>query len=128
MLAGLAVLFILIPYHTETIGSAGMKPQTVPRLCAIFLVFLGSIQAAFPTGRVSLDYHEMARFAYFTLLAIGGLWLFSLFGFRIAAPVMALAVMLSVGERRIGWIAAGVIVLPAVVWFAVAVLLDRPLP
>jgi putative tricarboxylic transport membrane protein len=55
-------------------------------------------------------------------------YLMQRFGFFYIAPVLALAVMLFIGERRPWWLLTGVIAAPALIWLIVEKLLERPLP
>lgn len=68
------------------------------------------------------------RVGFFFILSLMGLGLMFLIGFKFAAPLLMLAVMLIIGERRIPWIIAGVVLLPAGMWLSIEVLLDWPLP
>ena len=57
-----------------------------------------------------------------------GLVVMSWFGFVYVAPVLALIIMLMIGERRPFWLIAGVAAMPAAIWVLVAVVLERALP
>ncbi|MCC0044595.1 MAG: hypothetical protein H6892_09585, partial [Brucellaceae bacterium] len=40
-LFGLAMIFLVIPVHTEEVGSGWMKPATLPVACCVALALLG---------------------------------------------------------------------------------------
>ena len=48
-------------------------------------------------------------------------------GFALVAPVLALAIMLLIGERRPWWLAVGALAMPAMIWVFVVQILGRPL-
>jgi len=126
---GLLLLFVIIPANTEIVDDYGwIRPQTLPDACAVLLIVFGALQAALPSGEIRMRPRETVRALLFAAVAGVALWGMAKFGFLLAAPVLALAVMLLVGERRPGWLAAGAVALPAVIWTAVVVLLERTLP
>ena len=127
-LFGLALMVWIIPAHTETVEQGWMRPQTIPDICAVLLIALGLLHAVLPTGVVILRPKETLRVLMFAFAAGIGLWAMDQFGFLLAAPVLALIVMLLVGERRPVWLGAGAVALPVAIWFAVVVLLERTLP
>ncbi|MCF8468684.1 MAG: hypothetical protein K9G33_14885, partial [Sneathiella sp.] len=59
---------------------------------------------------------------------VTALWAMSMFGFLMTVPFFAAVLMLIVGERRLGWLAAGVVVLPVAIWLTIVPLLERTLP
>ncbi len=69
----------------------------------------------------------MVTGAYTALLA-AGIYTMSLFGFEYVAPVLALALMLMIGERRPLWLVLGTVVMPLIIWFLVTFALGRALP
>ena len=127
-LLGILLLAVVFPAEIETVDYGWVRPATVPRICAICLVALGLAQAAFPSGEAGIDWREIPWVGLFcgvTALALYGLHRLD---FIIAAPVFSAVIMGLAGERRPGWLAAGVIVLPAATWFIVIHLLERRLP
>tara|TARA_R110000850_G_scaffold43806_13_gene112145 strand:+ start:1017 stop:1454 length:438 start_codon:yes stop_codon:yes gene_type:complete len=125
---GLLLYFIVIPAHTEIVDYGWMRPQSIPNACAILLVFLGIVQTAIPTGATSVGFSEFLRVSMFALVTICALWAMANFGFLAVTPLFVGALMLLVGERRIGWLLGGVIVLPLAIWLTVVPLLERTLP
>lgn len=127
-LAGLLLWLVVIPANTETVGSGWIRPETLPLACAAALVVLGLLQAI-PRGKpIEVSGADVLRAALFAALAFLAVWAMAAGGFRLAAPVFALALMLLVGERRPVWLAIGAIGVPAAIWLTAVPLLDRTLP
>ena len=127
-LAGLFLVLVLIPDHTEPVDYGWVRPQTMPMVCGVALFLLGVVQAVRPAGRVDLNARDAGRAALFFVLTMGALFVMSRFGYLAGAAALAFLVMVTVGERRIGWIALGAIVAPAAIWTMAVPLLDRTLP
>lgn len=125
---GLLMLFVIIPQQTEIIDYGWMRPQTLPNAMAVVIAVAGVVLALCPRGEVSFEWRPAGRAAVYLAVVAGGVWLIDRFGFELIAPLLALALMLLIGERRPGWLALGVAGIPLAIWLAVAVLLDRPLP
>ncbi len=125
---GMLLLFWIIPNHTETADSGWLKPSTLPNITAIIIILSGGIHFLFPKGSAKLDLEVSARAGLFLGIGVLGVSLMHMAGFIIAAPVLMLVLMLTVGERRWPWLVIGVILLPAFIWFCVDFLLKRPLP
>ena len=62
------------------------------------------------------------------ILLMAGLYMMRLLGFRIAAPLLVMVLMLMVGERRPLWLFTGVVMVPLGIWSSIELLLKRPLP
>jgi len=118
----------IIPRHTESVSFGWLQPATLPNITAVIILAAGLIQLIFPAGRVDFDGAFSLRVALFFTIGTLGLVLMGFLGFIIAAPVLALVLMLIIGERRPPWMVGGILLLPAGIWFCVAYLLDRPLP
>lgn len=127
-LFGLALLFWLIPAHTETVDYGWMKPDTLPRACAWGLLGFGLIQALWPRGSVDIDRHEVVLVAVLAVLSGGAIWAMGQVGFLFVAPVFAAILVALIREQRWPWIVAAVAGAPALTWLVVSVLLSRPLP
>jgi len=119
---------MIIPAHTEIVDYGWMRPQSIPNACAILFVFLGIVQIAFPTGATSVGFSELMRVSLFAIATMCALWAMERYGFLTITPIFVGALMLLVGERRIGWLLGGVVVLPLTIWLTVVLLLDRTLP
>lgn len=125
---GLLLLFIVIPRHTEVVGYGWMRPQTLPNAMAIVITAAGAVLALRPRGAVDFEWRRAARAALYLALLAVGVYLISLYGFEVVAPLLALAMMVLIGERRPLWLAIGAAGIPFVIWLVVPVLLGRPLP
>lgn len=128
LLFGLFVFFYLIPYHVETVDYGSLRPKNLPQVLAIVIGLFGISLMIRPANS---DDHQAApwlKSGLVVLILACGLWLISWFGFVYVAPFIALALMLMMGERRIPWLLAGVVGIPAIIWFCVVFLLERPLP
>ncbi len=126
---GLLLFFVVIPAHTETIDYGWLRPDTVPNLMAVVL-FLCGVWMSFlpPAHEQTEDPHQIFRTAFYLGVIAFGVFCISVFGFLVMSPFLSLAIMLLIGERRWLWLAIGVAGMPAFIWFAVEILLDRPLP
>lgn len=125
---GLLLLLVVIPWQTETIDYGWMRPQTLPNAMAVVIAVSGLVLALRPRGAVAFDWRRAGWAALYLGLVAGGVQLISRFGFEVIAPLLALAIMLLIGERRPLWLVLGAMGIPLAIWLAVPVLLDRPLP
>jgi len=126
--AGVILLSWIIPNHTEIADSGWLKPATLPQITSIIIIIAGAIHFVFPTGKAEFDVGFSKRVGLFFVISTIGLYLMSLIGFILAAPLLVLVIMIMIGERRPLWLASGIILLPALIWFCVDFLLNRPLP
>ena len=127
-LFGLAIVFLLIPNQTEPVDYGWLRPATLPAITAVIIIISGLVQLLFPKGRTDVDVRAGLRVLFFFAIGIADLWLMHTAGFAVAAPLLLLVLMLTLGERRLLWLITGVILLPASIWFIVDYLLNRPLP
>lgn len=125
---GLLLYFVLIPSQVEPQQTGWILPDTVPNALAMIIAACGGLLVVFPSGQRVPDSFEFLSGLGFLTLITAGVYVISLVGFMIAAPFIALAIMLAVGERRPIWLAAGALATPGVIWFVVSFLLGRPLP
>lgn len=125
---GIVLYFVVIPYDTEPVDYGWVRPQSVPNAMAWIIAIAGLVQLIRPRGGISADIARMSRAALHLLIVACGVLAISQFGFRLVSPLLALTIMLTVGERRPVWLVLGVIGIPVLIWFVVAVLLGRPLP
>ena len=128
VIAGTILLFWIIPNQTEFVDSGWLKPATLPRIASIIFIISGLIQFIFPTGKAEFDAAFSLRVGLFFVISAIGLYLMSLIGFVLAAPILISVIMIMIGERRPLWLVAGIILLPASIWFCVDLLLNKPLP
>jgi putative tricarboxylic transport membrane protein len=124
---GLVFLFLVIPEQVETVDFGRIVPSTVPSLALVILTVAAAVQIF--TSKFSVDVNLLVCIRAAIFIALMGLsvWLMERFGFEYIAPVLALAVMLLIGERRWYWLLLGGVVIPLGVWLIVERLLDRPL-
>lgn len=125
---GFILLLWIIPSQTEIADSGWLKPATLPKITSIFIIIAGLIHFIFPTGKAEFDVKVSLRVCLFFVISAIGLYLMGLIGFVIAAPILILVIMLMIKERRLFWLTAGIILLPATIWFCVDFLLNKPLP
>jgi putative tricarboxylic transport membrane protein len=127
-LFALAMIYLVIPAHTEAVGSGWMKPDTLPVACCIALALLGAAHAVRARGKTSLNGPETARFLGAVLIVIACLWIMGTFGFLPGAIATLLALMLLSGERRPLLMGSVGILVPFGSWLIVEQLLQRSLP
>jgi len=125
---GLLLYLVIIPFDTEVVDYGWVRPQTLPNAMAWILVAAGTVLTVKPSGDVDFNYRRSLRAAFFLGLLSVGVFAISQLGFLAVSPVLALALMLSIGERRPVWLILGTAGLPFAIWLVVSVLLDRPLP
>lgn len=128
MALGLAMYFWVNPNYIETVDGGNLSPDTLPNIISIILALAGAFVVIKPTNHQVRNPVLMAKTGLYIALLTAGIWAMSRFGFEYVAPVLALAIMWFIGERRPLWLGLGVIVMPAVIWFLVTQLLDRALP
>ncbi|MCK5099147.1 MAG: tripartite tricarboxylate transporter TctB family protein [Desulfobacteraceae bacterium] len=128
IIGGAILLFWVIPHQTEIVDYGWLKPATLPRISAIIIIIAGLIHFIFPTGKADFDVVFSLRVGLFFVISCSGLYLMSLIGFVLAAPILIVVIMILIGERRPLWLISGIILLPASIWFCVSFLLNKPLP
>lgn len=125
---GVTLALAVIPSQTVTVDYGALSPADVPLGAAWTMAAFGLAQAVWPRGAAAYDFAALRRAALLLGLCAGAVLLMQWRGFLVAAPLLACAVMVRVGERRLGWLAVGVVVVPALIWAVVTLLLQRPLP
>ena len=128
VLFALMLFFHLIPTQVEAVSYGAIRPKTVPQILAATLALAGTALMLRPADGSDLRAVPWGRSALNVAILSAGLWLTARFGFVLVAPPLALVLMLLMGERRPLWLALGVAAMPLLIWFAVSVLLGRPLP
>jgi putative tricarboxylic transport membrane protein len=128
VLAGLALLWFIIPAQVEAFDEGWVNPDTLPTFVSYILILAGAVQTVLPGGETAFDLRQSLRTALLLLIVTAAVWLMSRFGFVYVAPGLALVVMLFIGERRPVWLLSGIIAAPALIWLIVEQLLERPLP
>ena len=127
-LAGIILLFWVIPNQTETVAFGWLKPNTLPNMITIVIIILGLFHFILPSGKAEFDIKLALRIGLFFMITMASLHFMSVVGFLIAAPIMVMIVMILIGERRPLWLVSGIVLGPAAIWAAVDLLLNRPLP
>ena len=127
-IAGAILLFWIIPNHTETVDFGWLRPATLPNITTIVIIIMGLIQLVFPSGKETFEITLFLRLSVFFVISLFALYLMHLMGFLVAAPILVLVLMIIIGERRLLWLVSGIVFIPAAIWVAVDILLDRPLP
>ncbi len=128
VLFGLAVYFLVIPAYVEHVDGGNLAPNTLPNAVSIVIAVCGALLMLKPTAHQPPNARYFAATAIYVAILAAAIYAMSWLGFVYVAPVLALILMLKIGERRPLWLAAGVVAMPAAIWFFVAQLLDRALP
>lgn len=126
---GLLLYFFVIPAQTEPAeATAFVGPASVPNSIAWLLVLLGAWLFVKPTIVTAQAWQSLPRAALFLAVITCGAALMAWFGFVIVSPLLVLAMIWLMGERRPLWLGLTVLVMPALIWLLVVPLLDRVLP
>jgi putative tricarboxylic transport membrane protein len=128
LLFGLAMVFLVIPEYVEDVDRGSLPPKTMPTIIAWVLAFCGGLLVVKPTNHKAPDARFFIRATIYVAVLGASIYAMSLVGFIYVAPVLALIVMLMIGERRPVWLGFGVVLMPAAIWFLVTQLLERGLP
>lgn len=128
LVLGLTLYFFINPTYIETVDGGNLAPSTFPNILALILAACGAILLFKPTTQNAPDLRAMFITIAYVAMLVAGLYAMSKFGFEYVAPLLSLAVMLAIGERRLLWLVLGVVVMPIVIWFLVTVVLGRALP
>lgn len=128
LLFGLAMVFLVIPNYVEDAQGGNLSPKTMPNVVAWVIAVCGGLLVIRPTTHTAPDMRFFARAAAYVAVLGAAIYAMSWFGFVYVAPVLALVIMLMIGERRPFWLGFGVVLMPAVIWFLVTQLLERGLP
>ncbi|SLN58865.1 Tripartite tricarboxylate transporter TctB family protein [Falsiruegeria litorea R37] len=128
LLFGLAMYFYVNPTYIETVDSGNIAPATMPNIVSIVIAICGAVLIFRPTTQQVRDPALIFKTGLYVVVLVAGLYAMSWFGFEYVAPVLALILMLLIGERRPLWIGLGVVVMPVTIWFLVTQVLERALP
>lgn len=134
LLFGLAMYFLVIPNYVEITDEGNLAPNTLPNWISIIITLCGAALILKPTQLLKPTQHETQNLQAFLItgayvaILVAGIYAMSLFGFVYIAPVLALAIMVMIGERRPLWLIAGAVAMPAIIWFFVIHVLGRVLP
>ncbi len=128
LLLGLAMYFLINPNYIETVDGGNIAPNTVPNAVSLVLAACGGLLVLKPTNQDIGNPRVILRTGFYVTLLAVGLYAMAWFGFEFVAPVLAFAVMWTIGERRPFWLALGAAGMPALIWFLVTIVLERALP
>jgi putative tricarboxylic transport membrane protein len=126
--AGLVCYFMIIPNYVETADSGSLHPDTFPNALSILIAICGVILALKPTNHRVHSVREMAMTAVYFAILCASVYAMTFFGYVFVSPVLALVLMLLIGERRPLWLFSGVVVTPALIWWLIEIVLERGLP
>lgn len=128
LVLGAGLFAVVIPWQVEQVNYGWLRPRTLPLALSVVIGLCGLALLIRPPGDARPGASHWGRamlFAGVLGLGLGGVWRF---GFLPAAPPLALAIMLLAHERRPLWLVLGAGGMPVLIWLAVEVLLERPLP
>lgn len=125
---GVFMYLWVIPKGIDNIPDGNLNPNALPNLLSLGIVLCGGILMVRPTAHQVRDIRHVARAGVFVAVLVVALYAMSFIGFLPVAPILALAVMLIIGERRPVWLVVGVAGVPATIWVLVTQVLDRSLP
>ncbi len=125
---GAGFLFGIVPWQTEAVDSAALRPGTMPSAAAVLVIVSGIVQWAKPTGTAIFEPDRVLRAVFVITFCLAGTLALELAGYLFAAPMLVGALMLLSGERRWLWFGVGLAVLPTLIWFVFEMVLRRPLP
>ncbi|MCX7560232.1 tripartite tricarboxylate transporter TctB family protein [Sulfitobacter sp. F26204] len=128
VLFALALWLYLIPTQIETVDYGAIRPKTLPQILAVILGLFGALLMIKPADGTDLSQVPWAKTIMIIAVLVAGLWLVVELGFVYSATPLALTLIFLMGERRPLWISIGGFVIPALIWYAVTILLERPLP
>ena len=128
LLFGLALYFLIVPASVEQVDGGNLAPETLPNAVSLVIALCGGLLILKPTSQQLPDTRYLIRTAVNAGVLALAIYAMSWFGFEYVGPVLALVLMLMIGERRPLWLIVGAIVMPASIWFFVVQLLDRALP
>ncbi|MDU9004357.1 tripartite tricarboxylate transporter TctB family protein [Sedimentitalea todarodis] len=127
-LFGPMLFFFLIPTQVETVDFGAIRPKTMPQILSVIISVFGVVLMLKPADGTELRQQPWVKACLIIAILVTGLWSIAQIGFVFVAPPLALVLMLVMGERRPLWIGLGAVGMPALIGFAVTVLLERPLP
>ena len=125
---GLALYFFVIPNAVETVDSGWLLPETMPNLLVLLLAAMGVLLVLKPGDNQVQPVKQFVICGIYLGLISAGLLAMSYFGFMIIGPIIAIAIMVLIGERRPFWLILGAAGIPAIIWVILVWFLERGLP
>ncbi|MGX9416649.1 tripartite tricarboxylate transporter TctB family protein [Vibrio sp. WJH972] len=120
--------FVIMPGQVDHIENARIVPTTVPTI-AIWIIIVTAV-FQFISNKATINFNPTLCLRTIACVAyvITSISIMGHFGFEFGAPLLALGVMLLIGERRLHWLFLGAFVIPIGVWLLVEQVLNRYLP
>ena len=128
ILFGMIFLLWVVPAQVEEVTYGRIVPSSLPIACLFIITAFAVVQFFVSKHKIDIHLPTLFRAIFFTALMAASVWLMRKLGFVIVSPILALAVMIFVGEKRWYWLVLGGPILPIGIWFIVVHVLDRPLP
>lgn len=120
-------LFVIPHQIEDPIFEGWTTPATVPNITVIGIAIMALIQFFNSKNPSHFDNKVFIKSLLIAVFGLGAIWVMGKVGFLIVAPILSVAVMMLVGERRISWLALGAI-MPIGFWLLVVEILGRSLP
>ncbi|NSY40385.1 tripartite tricarboxylate transporter TctB family protein [Leisingera sp. ANG59] len=124
---GLTFLFLVMPQQVETVSYGRVVPSTLPGALLWIITIAAAVQMV--TLKDDADFNTVVVIRAVGLLAlmVAAVWSMDRLYFEYVAPVLALILMLFMGERRWYWLLLGGVAIPLGIWLLVERILDRTL-
>ena len=127
-IVGALLISWVIPVFIDSSEDSWVSPEMIPNAVAVILSCGGLLLIFQPTHIQSETRSIFLRTGFYLLILTSGLLAMSLLGFLYSAPLIALTLMLAMGERRIFWLLIGALIMPLGIWYLVSQVLERALP
>ncbi|NKB77939.1 MAG: hypothetical protein GKR96_13125 [Gammaproteobacteria bacterium] len=125
---GITLYWFIIPNYVDSSQSSWLRPDTIPNATCLVTIFCGLVLVIKPSSHKLHAFSTICRAGLFFMLLAVGLYVMSLVGFVYVAPILALSLMLTIGERRLFWLTIGSVAIPFTIWLLVVRVLERSLP
>lgn len=119
--------FWVLPQQIEAVDYGRVLPTTVPTIATWTIMVCSGIQCLGQTEAANLHLYSPVRTLLIFVLIVSSVYLMNFAGFEYCAPVLALSLMLFIGERNWRWLLLGSIIVPLGTWLLVEQMLGRPL-
>ncbi len=124
---GLTFLFLVLPHQVETVSFGRIIPATLPTALLWIITGAAAVQLVMLKDNTGLNTVVVIRATGYLALLVTAAWAMQHLSFEYVAPVLALVLMLLIGERRWYWLALGGVAIPLGIWLLVERVLDRTL-